>query len=544
MHGFRLSRLWSAWPLLASLGIYGVVLCVLFASIRDINGGYFGYYLDDASIHMAIAKNFALHGVWGVTPYAFSAASSSPLWTMLLAGWFRVFGVNTFAPLFLTVVGGFASLVVAWRILLRLPLPQTVRAFALLAALLFSKLPLLVFSGMEHVLQLLFVLVFLLVLLHTLQSPSSRIPIVCLLATAPLLMLTRYESFTVIFITSIIFSVRRRWRMALLLLVVSAIGPALFGLWTIANGGEWLPNSVIIKGIIAAPSAHLFSVRFLWSGLKHFFATPIPSLLVLLLVAYFRFLKMQKQTIMTSGMMLLIIASSMMFLQIFGLARNPEGRYFDYIIFLALLACATPLWDVLKHIRGTRISSIKRLLVSASCIGLIALMVHQLTLASVLYYRYTPIATRNIYEQQHQMGRFFAQYYHGRGVALNDIGEVSYQADIQLLDVWGLADNDVMKMRLQRRYTPEALAKLARERHVSVAAVYDGWFTDGFIMTGGVPKEWGKVGTWTIRNNIVAASSTVDFYAVDPAESKQLARNLRAFEPELPAGVIQKLFSE
>lgn len=543
MSSIRHSRLWSAWPLLASFGVSIAIVSVLFASIRDINGGYFGYWLDDAYIHMAIAKNFALNGVWGTTPYAFSAASSSPLWTMLLAGWYKVFGVGTLAPFVFSSVFGAASLVVAWRVLLLMPLAQVVRALTLLAALLFSQLPLLVFSGMEHALHLFLELVFLLALLHVLQSKiSSRVSIIALLATVPLLMVTRFESFGIVFIASLLFMVRRRWTIAALVLIASSIGPVLVGLWTTMNGGAWLPNSVIIKGLIATSSTRFFSADYFQTGLQYIFATPIPGLLILLLAGYFWLRKIQKQHNLTQGMVLLIIASSLMPLQTLVLARTPEGRYFDNLLFLALLACAAPLWDALKSIRGTQ-TSVRHVVAPVICIGLIMMMVYQLTLASVLYYRYTPLATKNIYEQQHQMGRFFARFYEGRGVALNDIGEVSFQADIHLLDVWGLADTEVMRLRLGRRYTPDALAALARERRVAVAVVYDGWFSNGFIMNGGVPKEWVKVGGWTIQDNIVAAFSTVDFYAVDPAESEQLALNLRTFGPELPAGVTQRILT-
>jgi hypothetical protein len=43
-----------------------------------MNGGSFTYALDDAYIHLAMAKNFPL-GVWGTTRYEFSSSSSSLL---------------------------------------------------------------------------------------------------------------------------------------------------------------------------------------------------------------------------------------------------------------------------------------------------------------------------------------------------------------------------------------------------------------------------------------------------------------------------------
>ena len=59
----------------------------------------FTYILDDAYIHLAMAKNFALHGVWGVTEHSFSSSSSSPVFTFVLAGLIYCFGNYQLIPL-------------------------------------------------------------------------------------------------------------------------------------------------------------------------------------------------------------------------------------------------------------------------------------------------------------------------------------------------------------------------------------------------------------------------------------------------------------
>jgi hypothetical protein len=51
----------------------------------------------------------------------------------------------------------------------------------------------------------------------------------------------------------------------------------------------------------------------------------------------------------------------------------------------------------------------------------------------------TPQASRNIYEQQYQMGMFLKRCYPGKAVAVNDICAVSYLADVRLVDLLGLA---------------------------------------------------------------------------------------------------------
>src|SRR3974390_3810827 len=66
------------------------------------------YPLDDTYIGMAMARNLAFHGVWGVTRYAFSSSGSSPLFVLLLAACYRITGVNEWWPLVLSI--GFAVL--------------------------------------------------------------------------------------------------------------------------------------------------------------------------------------------------------------------------------------------------------------------------------------------------------------------------------------------------------------------------------------------------------------------------------------------------
>ncbi len=65
--------------------------------------GVWTYALDDAYIHLAIAHNLGWHGVWGVSNTSFASSSSSPLWTVLLAGVLRLWN-SDLAPLVLNCV--------------------------------------------------------------------------------------------------------------------------------------------------------------------------------------------------------------------------------------------------------------------------------------------------------------------------------------------------------------------------------------------------------------------------------------------------------
>ena len=95
------ARRW--WPALVVSALLLTLCGGLIVRSLDYNDGALVYALDDAYIHMSIARNFVEQGVWGITPYAYSSTSSSPLWTLLIAISY-VPGVNEITPLLLNLV--------------------------------------------------------------------------------------------------------------------------------------------------------------------------------------------------------------------------------------------------------------------------------------------------------------------------------------------------------------------------------------------------------------------------------------------------------
>ena len=83
--------------IIAAIITLGYVL-LLELSVLKLTGGITMYPLDDTFIHMQIAKNLAFHHTWGIVPGEFASASSSLLYTLILAFLFKVFSFQPGFP--------------------------------------------------------------------------------------------------------------------------------------------------------------------------------------------------------------------------------------------------------------------------------------------------------------------------------------------------------------------------------------------------------------------------------------------------------------
>ncbi|MGC2160834.1 MAG: hypothetical protein WA634_02895, partial [Silvibacterium sp.] len=134
-----------------ALALYLVGVILLLARSFVLADHHFIYALDDTYIHMAIAKHFAGVGVWGVTPFGFTSATSSPLFDLLLASGYFFTGPVIWLPLLISFGFGVAAIFMADRML---PSESKFRTVALLAFVLLTPLPSIGVLGMEHTLQI------------------------------------------------------------------------------------------------------------------------------------------------------------------------------------------------------------------------------------------------------------------------------------------------------------------------------------------------------------------------------------------------------
>jgi hypothetical protein len=533
-------RIWLKrfWPTLAAtLLLWGTVTSLLLQSLK-LNQGHLVYALDDTYIHMVIAKNFARHGVWGVTPYQFTSTSSSPLWTFLLSAIYFVFGVNNVTPLVLNILFATLLVVVLGWILecFARALPRLYILGIVLSVLFFAPIPTLIFAGLEHVLQTVATLTFVCCASWVLagRAANSRLTGVTLVLLGFLASTTRYEGLFAVGVVAFFLCLRRRGWLAFQLLFWSALPLFVIGLVSVRQGWFWLPNSVVLKGNLPlGPGGRLASfaahatANFTFSGLR------VGRLMaVSLLLMLYRFRKGKGREDPLQWLMGIFVVTG--FLHLVLASTGWLYRYEAYLVAMGLVAMAAPLYEFVQCFpRAFRMTAGEWAGVAA--LALTVLTANLLWSAGCDSLRVTARATNNTYLWHYQMGRFVRQYYQGSSLAVNDLGAVNFMADIHCTDFHGLADLDVARAMLQKRFDPQFMDDLAKSRKSFVAMVDDNWLG----LYGGTPRRWALAGRWKFNDRVVLAPPALSFYALTEQARQQLMENLRDFSSRLPAGVEQ-----
>jgi hypothetical protein len=519
----------------AALALYLAALAGLVAVSVRLGGGTFTYPLDDTYIHLALAKHFAQGQAWGLTPGEFASCSSSPLWTLLLAAFSgrpatppsldAVFGASPPAPLLLAALFGIVAMVVAHRVLRPRIANPTILFLVLVTAMASTPLPTLGMSGLEHALHACLVLVFVGTCGSVLsRDAAERRERWGLLLLAALLGSVRYESLMLVFCACLLFAWRRAWGFAVAL-GLAAIAPVVaYGLWSMSHGWFFLPNSILLKVNVAVPSGGLPQESALAALARS------PHLLGLMLAAGFLlFTSLRAGRRWSAGQVAVGLFLATAILHLLFARVGWLFRYEAYLVFLGVVVVALAAGESSDRLWPRGAPAAWRWTRTAALLALIA----PLGLRAGDALGRTPQASKNIHDQQIQMGEFVALYYRGHGVAANDVGAVSYLGDVRMLDLFGLADLEVARRKMRGAYRTEDIRELARERDVSVAVVYDSWFEP----LGGVPAEWVRAGEWTITRNVVCGDDRVTWYAVEPGEAERLIGNLKEFARRLPPDV-------
>lgn len=529
------------WPLIISTVLLFTTIAGILIYYFQSNNSPFVYPLDDTYIHMALAKNLSQHGIFGVSKYEFSFSSSSLLWTLLLAFLYRLFGVHDMIPFLLNIVFSVVALVLIHNILKKYITNRGFVFLLMIAILYLSPMPLLIFQGMEHILQMTIAVAFVYLASYLLSKEEfstgdtySRL----MLIIAPFVTMVRYEGLFLIFVVCILLALRKRFGYALVLGGLAITPILIFSIISWGHGWYPFPNSVILKGSRPSDLQSIQGVySYLMMGIWRIFTNlHIHNCILAGLSLYIINTIRNKYGDISQIMLILFLVVCMIHTQFGRVGAMYWFRYEAYLIAIAIIAIGLALRNDVSKIIVSRLT--KRSFCSYVAVALYGfILIWPLGANGKSTLTKIPIAMKNIHDQHVQMGLFLSKYYQGHGVAANDIGAINYLADVKNLDLYGIGSIEVTRLRLNKNFNTQTIYNLAKRKNIKIAIVYDFWYEE----YGGLPSSWIKVGEWTISNNVACGSSTVVFYAVERSEARNLFHHLESFAAALPESVRQTL---
>ncbi len=511
-----------------------IILSILIsAKLFVYFNGYPVYVLDDPYIHLATAKNFALHGVFGVTQYEFTSSSSSPLWTFLLVLLIKIFGNNASIPYYLNILFSIITLTIVFKFFINNK--SFFNGISILIAFLAAPFLALIHTGLEHTAHIFFTTSFLFLAYKIFSKHNSKIDNILLLINALLLSAARYEGAFLIFVCGIILIYQKKYLLGLSIWVLGALAPISMGLYSMQNGWSFLPNSIYLKGntqIFSSITEFFKRIFYMW----YLQIAENPHILVVLGLNILILIKniRDKHDISKIFISLAYLSSSLIHLQ---LAQTGWFyRYEAYIVFSGIIVILISGDQIIPKYFELIKGYSKPLKVIS--FGLTLIIVSPLLHRAIESTNRIKPASGNIYEQQISYAHFINKYYNQKTIALNDVGAANYFNDIKSIDLWGLSNIIAAKAKKNNAFDSTTIKKLFDISHPDIAIVYPDWYLGNTAL----PANWIKISEWKIFNNFVCGESRIGFYAPDSSSANNLLKNLKSYESELSSNIVKYYF--
>jgi hypothetical protein len=515
-------------PFVVSI-IFFVFTALTYLIILWLNNGGFVYVLDDPYIHMTIAKHLALEGKWAVNGMDFSSAASSPLWSLLITGIYMVTGVNVYVPLILNLILSVACIYAAYGILKSFGVNKYL--YIILFVFVFAApLPVLMFTGMEHILQILLVLLFAFVCSRIISAENTPVfGYVQAFILALLLASVRYEDVFIIAVAVILLLRRKKYPASVILISGAAIPILIYGYVSASNGWLFVPNPLLVK--FKVPGFNIIEIlKILPRAAKRMLEPDLIFLLPPLAVSVIMMAKSRNYLREPKSVLLILFCGSYLLHMMFA-QTGWFYRYEAYLVSLGMAVLIIYLNGAFNR-SGTTENALLRIFYRyrkiVYAVMIISIAVRFAPDALI------PLASNNIYEQQFQMARFINGNAAGKTIAANDIGILCFYTNSRVVDLWGLADIDVGKLKIAGKYNPTEIDKITKKHNTELVIVYEHWFDQ----YGGLPTTWKKLGSWEMtRPNFVCGTTSVDFYVTNSENADMFSERLRKFSTELPSSV-------
>jgi hypothetical protein len=299
-----------------------------------------------------------------------------------------------------------------------------------------------------------------------------------LLLLAMLVTSARYEGMFLVLAVAMAALLARRWWEMALVPVAGAVPIVLFGLYSLAQGGMFLPNPIAVKSDYSnVHSVTDFLQLMFGRKLEVFLGTTsvlVPVLMALLGVVADA---VGKNRLRSADRLFIVIVVLTAGMHLFGARTGWLTRYEAYLVFMSLVAVGV-VWGPLLKDLNLKLGAGDHL--RAILVGLSVVLL-SLVLAAPFLYRMgeglftVPFASKNIHDQQVQMAGFVKKYYDGQTIVINDLGAIALYTKARPVDMAGLATLETAQAVVQRHYDTEFLGQLAHDKGAEIAIIYKSW---------------------------------------------------------------------
>lgn len=477
-------------PLMWLLGsLLAVMLCLL-AACLVLNDGQFFYTLDDPYIHLALAERIG-RGHYGINDGEFASPSSSVLWPFLLV-LPAYFPWGHLVPLMANMGLCLATAALAYRAFCYV-YSAVLAAWATFGLLVATGTLALVFTGMEHSLQLLLTVAIISAMIDLTERRALPRWLMAALIMAPLV---RYEMLGVSLGAVVLLMLYRRFQFAWALVEIGLLlGGFSLVLWW--QSGELLPSSVMAK--------------YFYSGS---WDNTLPMLAALAMLGWFGFmLRKEKRQILLIVYTACIIIAQLLF--------GKTGWFSRYEVY-AFAAGVFMVLYYLPRLGGRRLKHP----INATLAAILVLTICNIYLKTTIS---IPHASHEIFGQQGQLRRLLEE----TGMpdaAVNDIGLASYKNRSYVLDLWGLVQPEVRYRRIVKDHD---ILELVAQHNIKLVMMYRRLYPAEII-----PPQWVLLGTLEHPVDEFFLSplggKQVDIYATTLKEAQAFRPALRRWREGLP----------
>lgn len=514
------------------MGKYLIYYCALFTivtgfyfiySYLQLSGNQFIYPIDDAYIHLAIAKNLGESGFWSINSGHFDSASSSILYTLILSSLIGIFGNFLYYPMIVNIIAGYLTVYWIYRFF-RDFYSENELKLGLMLFLPVSLLYVMVIIGMEQSIHMFLSVMVIYFIKKNIVANFQRTDFFKLLVVILFLGMARFESMFFVFCLGILLLIDKKIKEAIFVFLAGFLPIIIFGLISIEKGGFFFPNSVIIKG--SYPEGNLLMSAWvifkkgilLNISFYKLFLFPFVCIFIYLID---RFRNKNFKDLIKDEKLLFLVFGTIILQSLFAVIKY---RYENYLMVMLVLILVPMAVDYFKF----KIKNIGYYLFIISFLGFCMVGLYGVAYSHPVL----KVASKNVEEQQVEMGKFLHQYYKGQKVVANDIGAIAYFGETQLLDIVGLGSTDVTRFYVENKGLPKVefnkdyhqfLTNYISKNQYKVAVIYPNWFPNK------VPTNWIPVASWKIENHRGTAQNRVVWYAFNKKEADILKRNLNNF---------------